>query len=61
MKKQVPSAEDNWLYKDENDTRIFSKEIYLPEEEPFWLECTNAEKEKWEEEHGYYVEINRPS
>ena len=38
---------DNWLH-DWNGT--FVKVIHLPEGQS-WDECTNEEKEQWEEEH----------
>lgn len=50
-KKQTPSVADNWLYKDENEIRVFRKLVFLPESKPAWAECTTAEKEQWEAEH----------
>ena len=50
-KKQTPDKEDNWLYKDEAERRIFCKLVYLPDNTPLWAECTNEEKEEWEKEH----------
>lgn len=51
MRRQTPSVEGNWLYKDQMNERIFSKEIYLPDGTEPWAECTDEEKIKWEEEH----------
>lgn len=51
MKKQTPSSEDNWLYKDEGDKRIFSKLVCLPDDAPLWQECTTEEKEEFERTH----------
>lgn len=52
MRKQEPKNPDNWLYRDisEND-RIFTKIVYLGINDTPWLECTNDEKEQWEEDH----------
>lgn len=44
--------EGNWLYQDQSeDYRYFTKEVYLPDDAELWAECTNEEKEAWEEEH----------
>ena len=52
VRKQVPSQPDNWLYLDlSEDDRAFSKVVYLGVNAEPWAECTNAEKEQWEEEH----------
>lgn len=52
LRIQRPSVEGNWLYQDrgEND-RYFTTIVYLGKHEPEWAECTNEEKEAWEEEH----------
>lgn len=52
LRIQRPSVEGNWLYQDrgEND-RYFTTIVYLGKHEPEWAECTNEEKEQWEEEH----------
>lgn len=51
-RKQVPSNLDNWLYQDwDENTRVFSKLVYLADNAEPWAECSNEEKEKWEEEH----------
>ena len=41
---------DNWLHNGAEENRQFVKVIHLPEGQS-WSECTNAEKEAWEEEH----------
>lgn len=52
MSKQTPSVEDNWLYQDDkNDNRTFSKCVYLPDGAEPWAECSEAEKQAWEEAH----------
>ena len=52
LRPQTPSAGYDWLYKDfEEDNRTFSKLIYLGVNDMPWVECTQAEREKWEEEH----------
>ncbi len=51
MKTQT-AQEGNWLYQDQSeDYRYFTKEVYLPDDAGLWPECTNEEKEAWEEEH----------
>lgn len=47
-----PTIQDNWLYtNDENDNKIFTKEVILGKEATPWKECTNEQKIMWEEEH----------
>lgn len=48
---QQPSNPSNWLYKNEGEERLFSKNISLPNNIPDWLECTNEEKLAWVEAH----------
>lgn len=31
--------------------RLFRKEVYLSDNAEYWAECTNEEKEQWEQEH----------
>lgn len=51
MKTQT-AQDGNWLYQDQSENyRYFTKEIYLPDDAEPWAECTNEEKEQWEEEH----------
>ena len=42
-----------WLYQDEGQKREFYPSVTLakPENAQYFSECTNAEKEAWEEEH----------
>ena len=48
-RKQIPSVPDNWLHNNaQDDTRIFSKLVYLGKDAEPWAECTNEEKEAWE-------------
>ena len=51
MRIQRPTTESNWLYKDVNEDRWFTKEACLPDWAPDWPECTQEEKEQWEREH----------
>lgn len=52
IRPQKPSNPDNWLHNEAEDyTRIFSKLVYLGKDAPLWAECTNEEKEQWEQEH----------
>lgn len=40
-RKQFPSNPDNWLYKDwDENTRVFSKVVYLGINDRGWSECT---------------------
>ena len=48
---QTPTIAGNWLWKDEDNDRLFKKEVYLGINAAPWSECTNAEKEAWEAEH----------
>ena len=46
--------EGQWLYKDDQTIgRIFSYDVYLGinDSPANWGECTNEEKEQWEQEH----------
>lgn len=52
LRPQTPSAGFDWLYKDfEEDNRTFSKLVYLGINDTPWAQCTQAEREQWEEEH----------
>lgn len=49
---QRPTPPNEWLYQDQEDgIRIFSDCVIRPQDSPAWAECTQAEREKWEEEH----------
>lgn len=48
MIPQKPTKDTNWLYKDCGDERLFSQEIYLPDDAEPWSECTEEEKEQYE-------------
>jgi hypothetical protein len=48
---QQPSNGFDWLYKDEEEIRLFAKEVSLPNNVSDWAECTNEEKVQWEKEH----------
>lgn len=49
---QRPSEGYDWLYEDRaEDDRYFTTVVYRPEGTDSWLECTDAEKQAWEEEH----------
>lgn len=46
------SDEGKWLYQDRNvDDRYFTDVVLLGKKEKPWAECTQAEREEWEEEH----------
>ena len=53
MKTQIVTKEDNWLYYSycDDQFRLFEKEISLPDDDPFWPECTDAEKQEYESKH----------
>ena len=49
---QKPTNQSNWLFKDiQEGDRIFSKNVTIPTGQPEWAECTDAEKQAWEEAH----------
>lgn len=52
LRIQIPTEGYDWLYQDrsEND-RYFTDIVYLGKHEPKWAQCTQAEREEWEEEH----------
>ena len=49
--EQIVSAENNWLYIDMDNNRLFAKKVRLPANAPIWAECTEEEKLAWEEAH----------
>lgn len=52
LKKQIPTPPNEWLYQDRGEnSRYFTTVVILGKHEPEWKECTNEEKEAWEEEH----------
>ena len=51
LRKQTPTAPNEWLYEDNQDGRFFCKEVYLGKHAEPWAECTEAEKLAWEEAH----------
>lgn len=51
-REQTPLVGFDWLYRDfEENNRVFSKLVYLGVNDTPWDECTQAEREQWEEEH----------
>lgn len=52
LRIQRPVDGYDWLYQDrgEND-RYFTDVVYLGKHEPEWAQCTQAERDQWEEEH----------
>ena len=49
---QRPTPPNEWLYNDISEKeRWFTDEICRPVGSEPWLECTDAEKRKWEEDH----------
>jgi len=52
LRKQVPSTEGNWLYRDFRDNeRMFTDIAYLGVNDIELPECTDAEKLDWESKH----------
>ena len=52
LRIQRPSQQGNWLFQEQDDKkRIFRDLVYLGITATEWAECTNEEKEAWEEEH----------
>ena len=61
MKTQRPSTPENWLYRDiDEENRYFTKLVFMPDDAPDYPECTNEEKEQWEEEHHPQPEPEEP-
>ena len=49
---QRPSEGYDWLFEDRaDDDRYFTTVVYRPEGTDPWLECTDADKQAWEDEH----------
>jgi len=49
---QRPTPPNEWLYwQEDENTRIFTDYVIRNEQSPAWNECTNEEKEQWEQEH----------
>ena len=49
---QRPSEGYDWLYEDRaDDDRYFTTVVYRPEGTDPWLECSDADKQAWEEAH----------
>lgn len=51
MREQTPKNPNNWLFRDTEDNRVFSKKIYLGKNDTEWDECTDEEKQAWEAAH----------
>lgn len=49
--EQTPTSPNEWLYKNEGENRLFARKVALPDGATSWSECTNADKEQWEEAH----------
>lgn len=53
--------EGKWLYQDLGENyRYFTDIVLLGKEEKPWSECTQAEREQWEEEHKSQPEPPEP-
>lgn len=48
LRKQTPTAPNEWLYEDNQDGRFFCKEVYLGKHAEPWHECTDSQKEEYE-------------
>ena len=51
MKKQTTSKPYNWLYMENEYGRQFFKDAYLADNASEYPECSDAEKQAWEEAH----------
>lgn len=49
LRRQTPTPPNDWLYEDKEGKRDFFKDIYLGKYQDPFPECTDEEKEKWEE------------
>lgn len=50
--EQRPTSPNEWLYKDiDENKRLFVRVVTLPDEVALWAECTNEQREQWEQEH----------
>jgi hypothetical protein len=50
LRKQTPTAPNEWLYEDNQDGRFFCKEVYLGKHAEPWAECTEADRLAYEAE-----------
>lgn len=49
MTHQSPKTEGNYLYQDQADgSRLFAKQVVLPDNAPEWSECTAEERDQWQ-------------
>lgn len=52
LRIQRPTEGFDWLYQDrEENDRYFTDMVILGKHEPEWQQCTQADREQWEEEH----------
>lgn len=60
MRKQIPIAPNEWLYRDNEDGRIFSQLVILGVNDTEWEQCTTAEKGEWERENMQITDNQQP-
>lgn len=49
---QTPAPPNEWCYQDQGENfRYFTKRVLLGRDAELWAECTDADKQAWEEEH----------
>jgi hypothetical protein len=51
IRKQTPTAPNEWLYEEVEGKSNFVKSVYLGKHAEPWAECTNEEKVQWEKAH----------
>ena len=61
LRKQTPTAPNEWLYEDNQDGRFFCKEVYLGKHAEPWHECTDADKAAYEAEQAAMAEVEAES
>jgi hypothetical protein len=62
LRTQIPDVDGNWLYIDfSDDDRQFYKSIDLGKTQEPFPECSQAEREQWEEEHKPQPELESPT
>jgi hypothetical protein len=52
LRIQTPTSPNEWCYQDQGENfRYFTQRVFLGKNEQQWAECTNEEKQAWEEAH----------
>ena len=49
---QTPTPPNEWCYQDQGENyRYFTKRVLLGHDAEPWLQCTDADRQAWEDEH----------